>query len=160
MEEALERRGTVILGVAESDAHVVANHMIEHLLRKAGYDVVNLGACTPVDEFMQAARRHPEAEAILIGSLNGHAASDLATLAAARRAARVACPIIVGGNLSVGSIKAGNDTARLLACGVDIVLESYTEILPTLERVARERRLQPSGPRVERWLEQGVVSGK
>jgi methylaspartate mutase sigma subunit len=160
MKIGLERRGTVILGVAESDAHVVANHLIEHLLRKVGYEVVNLGPCTSVDEFMQAARMHPEAEAILIGSLNGHAASDLATLAVAKRAARVTCPVILGGNLSVGSNKVCDDSARLMACGVDIVLESYSQILPTLERLARERRLQRSWPPLERWVEQVFANRK
>ena len=45
----------VILGVAASDSHAVANHLIAHSLRGLGYTVVNLGTCTPVEEFAEAA---------------------------------------------------------------------------------------------------------
>lgn len=91
-------RPLVILGVAASDPHVVANHLIAMHLRENGFEVVNLGACTPALAFMEAWQRHPSALAILIGSLNGHAVEDLADLALLKRDFQVRCPIIVGGN--------------------------------------------------------------
>jgi methylaspartate mutase sigma subunit len=125
----------IILGVAASDAHAVANHLIAHLLRARDYEVVNLGTCTPIAEFIEAHRAHPDALAVLVGSLNGHARDDLAELPAARAAGELSLPVIVGGNLSVGSEKDGQEAQRLLDLGVDHVLAELSELLPLLERL-------------------------
>lgn len=115
-------RRLVILGVAASDSHAVANHLIAHGLRAHGFEVVNLGTCTPVAEFAAACRDHPEAEAVLIGSMNGHAHEDLRELPAARASGAIRCPVILGGNLSVGSAKDASVTERLLSLGVDRIV--------------------------------------
>ncbi|MFF3373160.1 cobalamin-dependent protein [Streptomyces sp. NPDC002680] len=126
---------TVILGVAASDSHVVANHLIAHALRADGFEVVNLGACTSIAEFAEAHAEHPEAEAVIIGSLNGHAHADLQDLPAARAAGRLRCPVILGGNLSVGSYKGAADHERLYALGVDVVLADLDELSPALDEL-------------------------
>jgi methylaspartate mutase sigma subunit len=130
---------TVILGVASSDAHVVANHMIAHMLREHGFEVVNLGVTTPLQEFGEAYRAHPGALAIAIGSLNGHAHSDLQSLPLVREVYGIACPVIVGGNLSVGSRKDEADAQRLLELGVALILSTPHELLAELQRLRRER---------------------
>ncbi|MEV0531041.1 cobalamin-dependent protein [Kitasatospora sp. NPDC050463] len=131
---APERDGRlVILGVAASDSHAVANHLIAHALRADGFTVVNLGTCTPVAEFADACERHPQAEAVLIGSLNGQIHEDLHDLADAKRSGRVHCPVLVGGNLSVGSVKDEASVARLYDLGVDRVLTSAADLVPTLD---------------------------
>lgn len=132
-------RPLVILGVAASDPHVVANHLIAMHLRENGFEVVNLGACTPSLAFMEAWQRHPSALAILIGSLNGHAVEDLADLTLLKRDFQVRCPVIVGGNLSVGAIKDGGEHARLIAVGVDAVLTDADDILPFLNELIAAR---------------------
>ncbi|TVL92072.1 methylaspartate mutase [Streptomyces sp. SAJ15] len=123
----------VILGVAASDAHAVANHLIAHSLRADGFTVINLGTCTPVAEFADACARHPGAEAVIIGSLNGQIHADLHDLADAKRAGRIPCPVIVGGNLSVGSVKHDSAIDRLYALGVDHVLDSPARLTPLLD---------------------------
>jgi len=122
----------VILGVAASDAHVVANHLIALQLRFLGYTVLNLGPCTPVSDFLDCAERNPDAIAIVIGSVNGHAVEDLRPLRAARDAGLVPWPVIVGGNLSVGSTKTGQEADHLYALGVDRVLTSIEELFEVL----------------------------
>ncbi|PSM39778.1 hypothetical protein C6Y14_30315 [Streptomyces dioscori] len=112
----------VILGVAASDCHVVANQLIARYLRDEGFEVENLGACTSVEEFASACVRRPEAEALLIGSLNGHIHEDLRGLREARRAGRVHCPVVVGGNLSVGNGESLSSDRRLYALGVDRIV--------------------------------------
>ena len=141
-------RPLVILGVAASDPHVVANHLIAMHLRENGFEVVNLGACTPALAFMEAWQRHPSALAILIGSLNGHAVEDLADLAMLKRDFQVRCPIIAGGNLSVGAVKDGEEHARLIAIGVDAVLTDADDILPFLQELiaARDAVTSPAEP--------------
>ncbi|MEV0036482.1 cobalamin-dependent protein [Streptomyces sp. NPDC050804] len=130
---------TVILGVAASDSHVVANHLIAHGLRAQGFHVVNLGTCTTVDEFADAHREYPWAEAVLIGSLNGHAYEDLQDLPAARARGLLSCPVVLGGNLSVGSHKEADAVDRLYALGVDAIV-SDPERLPAVLDELRERR--------------------
>lgn len=140
-----DEQRTVILGVAASDSHAVANHLISHSLREYGFTVVNLGTCTPIEEFAVAYAQHPEAEAVLIGSLNGHAHEDLRDLPLARSTGRLPCPVILGGNLSVGSQKSETSIARLYALGVDRILRDPAQIPATLDelRAAREQRPRP-----------------
>ncbi|GAA2577071.1 cobalamin-dependent protein [Dactylosporangium fulvum] len=135
----------LILGVAESDAHAVANHLIAMYLRESGFEVVNLGVCTPLTEFADAQSARPEAVAVLIGSINGHAAQDLRDLPALRAVGRLTCPVIVGGNLSVGSRKSGDEVRRLTELGVDHVLRDLHELLPLLDTIVASRPRSPSG---------------
>ncbi|MGC5343149.1 cobalamin-dependent protein [Streptomyces sp. DT24] len=125
----------VILGVAESDAHAVANHLITMQLRDHGFTVVNLGVCTPLSDFADALDRHPQAEAVLIGTLNGHAHQDLRALPELRAAGRLNCPVVVGGNLSVGSHKDDADERRLYDLGVDHLLSDAGELVLLLDRL-------------------------
>jgi len=129
----------VILGVAASDAHAVANQLIAMMLRQNGFLVVNLGVCTPLEEFAEAYRAYPTAEAILIGSLNGHAYEDLKELPQLRASRELACPIIVGGNLSVGSHKSPQIANRLRDLGVDHVLDNAEQLPALLDRLAGAR---------------------
>ncbi|WP_256362213.1 cobalamin-dependent protein [Streptomyces sp. TRM70350] len=134
------QRRSVILGVAASDAHAVANHLIAHTLRSLGFHVVNLGTCTPVSEFAAACAEHPQAEAVIIGSLNGHAQEDLRDLPAAKASGAIACPVVLGGNLSVGSHKEAAFLDRLRALGVDHILEDPAELPALLDRLHAERK--------------------
>lgn len=136
---------TVILGVAASDSHAVANHLIAYSLRGLGFDVVNLGTCTPVEEFAEACEQYPEAEAVVIGSLNGHVHEDLRGLAQAKRSGRIGCPVVVGGNLSVGSHKDASAHGRLYAMGVDHILADPAQ-LPALLDELRAVRSRPAAP--------------
>jgi methylaspartate mutase sigma subunit len=129
---------TVILGVAASDAHAVANQLIAYYLRSCGYRVVNLGTCTTVAEFADAADAHREAIAVVVGSLNGHVYEDLRDLTATRAAGRIRCPVIVGGNLSVGSRKDPSALQRLFKLGVDYILADVKELPGLLDALAQE----------------------
>ncbi len=128
----------VILGVAASDSHAVANHLIAIALRAEGFTVVNLGTCTPVAEFADAVQRHPQAEAVIIGSLNGQIHADLHDLAEAKREGLIHCPVVVGGNLSVGSSKHESSTTRLYELGVDHVLAAPAQLVPLLDRLSTD----------------------
>ena len=122
----------IIIGVAKSDAHAVANQLITMTLREHGYRVINLGVCTPVEAFVEAFRLHPDTEAILIGSLNGHAYDDLYPLKRAKREGAITCPVIIGGNLSIGKEKDARLHDRLRGIGVDYILDGSEEILSLL----------------------------
>ncbi|GIG90341.1 cobalamin-dependent protein [Plantactinospora endophytica] len=134
---------TVILGVAASDAHAVANQLICRLLRAHGFHVVNLGVCTPLHEFADALDAEPAAEAILIGSVNGHAYADLRDLPELRRQGRLDRPVVLGGNLSVGAHKRSADLDRLTALGVDHIVTGLSELLPLLDTLHAARQPAP-----------------
>ncbi|MEU5634067.1 MULTISPECIES: cobalamin-dependent protein [Streptomyces] len=136
----------VVLGVTASDAHAVANQLIAHDLRAEGYTVINLGVCTPVSEFVRAVRENTGVLAVVIGSLNGHAHEDLRDLPAARAAGQLPCPVVLGGNLSVGSTKDPGALDRLHRLGVDHILTELSDLLPLLRELAR-RTTQPPLPR-------------
>ncbi|HEY5833870.1 cobalamin-dependent protein [Streptomyces sp.] len=142
----------VVLGVAASDVHVVANKLIEMHLRANGLTVVNLGVCTPLREFAAAVRANPQAEAVIIGSLNGHAYEDLQELPALRASGRLTCPVVLGGNLSVGSGKAHDEAAPFYALGVDRVLRDAAELLPALDGLRAEREAATAADRSLRSL--------
>ncbi len=136
-------RGTVILGVAGSDTHVVANYLIAHMLRADGYRVVNLGACTPLIEFMEAYAAHPDALAIMIGSVNGHAKDDLRQLDTLKARFGVRCPVILGGNLSVGSRKEIGLNEYYQRLGVDLVITQPELMRSHLHALAEASARQP-----------------
>ncbi len=133
---------TVILGVTASDAHAVANRLIAMRLEQDGYRVVNLGPCTPVSEFVACFGARPDALAIAIGSLNGHAVEDLAPLREAKDQGMLRCPVIVGGNLSVSDAGRGAAAAALRDLGVDYVLDDIEQLVVLLGRLRAKR-----GPR-------------
>jgi methylaspartate mutase sigma subunit len=136
--------GTVVLGVTASDAHVVANHLIAMFLRRQGFEVINLGACTPTEDFMQAAGQAHGLVAVLIGSLNGHALDDLADLPKLKQQYDVTAPILVGGNLSVGAIKNDQTTQALHALGVDMVLQHPRQLSGTLRMLGSRFTQEPA----------------
>jgi methylaspartate mutase sigma subunit len=136
--ESSNPKRTVILGVAASDVHVVANFFIAHLLGTNGFEVVNLGACTSIAEFAAAYHAHPEAEAVLIGSVNGNACEDLRELPSARRRGLLDLSVIVGGNTAINAPTRLSAAQRLRALGVDWVLDDLRELVPLLERLCLE----------------------
>ena len=72
MKDSENAKGTLVTGVIGEDVHIVGIRILEHALRNAGYKIVALGAQTPQDEFINAAKE-TNADAILVSSLSGHA---------------------------------------------------------------------------------------
>ncbi len=132
----------VILGVAESDCHVVANQMIGLYLQGLGFHVINLGVCTSVECFMQTYQMYPAALAIAIGSLNGHAEEDLKELAVLKEAYQVTCPIFLGGNLTVGGLDAPDVESRFLSLGITAIVRSPHLLGQRLDTLRKERLLR------------------
>lgn len=129
----------LILGVTESDCHIVSNRIIEFLLKSKGYDVINLGACTSIHEFSEAYKNNPDVMAIIIGTLNGHGYEDLQGLKAAKKEDFITCPIILGGNLSVGSKKESDVEQRYYKLGIDYILKEINELSPLLETIMEKK---------------------
>jgi len=67
---------TVVTGTVGVDAHVIGTKIISRVLREEGFNVVELGAQTPPEEFIKAAQE-TDADAIMMSSLYGMAEIDL-----------------------------------------------------------------------------------
>lgn len=123
---------TVVLGVIGSDAHVVGVTILEHALKESDFDVVNLGAQTPAEEFAESAAEY-DADAVLVSSMNGHAKRNCDGLHE-MFAARGIDPItLVGGNLTVGQTTAEDVRDQFLSMGFDYVFESGATPEETVE---------------------------
>ena len=65
-------KGKLVTGVIGEDVHIVGIRILEHALRNAGFEIIALGAQTPQDDFIKAAKEN-RADAVLVSSLSGHA---------------------------------------------------------------------------------------
>ena len=133
----------VVLAGARSDTHCVGLRLARGLLEDAGYQVVYLGAATPLEEVASATMQNG-ATAAVIASTNGHSSTDLAPIVALRRSGLLALPVLVGGRPAVDGDPTGRAVRALLKLGVAAVLQSLDELVPALDACHRpvERRLR------------------
>jgi MerR family transcriptional regulator, light-induced transcriptional regulator len=89
-------RGTVILGGASGDSHELPVAMVADVLRSASFDVVELGADTPIESFVQMAKR-VDPVAIGISASTQESVAVVGKTVRALRRARPNTPILVGG---------------------------------------------------------------
>jgi len=91
------RRGTVLVGLVEGEHHSLPGAMLADLLRAAGFAAIDLGAETPPDAFVDAARATPHLLAIGIGALMTVRLPTITATVARLRDAGITVPILVGG---------------------------------------------------------------
>jgi methylaspartate mutase sigma subunit len=72
MADSKKTKGKLVTGVIGEDVHIVGIRILEHALRNAGFEIIALGAQTPQEDFIKAAKEN-KADAILVSSLSGHA---------------------------------------------------------------------------------------
>ncbi|HEX6310849.1 MAG TPA: B12-binding domain-containing protein [Acidimicrobiia bacterium] len=90
------RRGTLVLGVVPGDRHGLPLALLAGVARAEGYDVVELGADTPVESLVRAARAADRLVAVGVSAATpGHEEEAAAAITALRAAVDV--PVLVGG---------------------------------------------------------------
>ena len=89
-------RGTVVLGAASGDTHGLPLAMVADVLRGAAFDVVDLGADTPAESFVQMIRRTDAVALGISGSTDGAVDAVAKTIRAVRKV-HPDIPIMVGG---------------------------------------------------------------
>lgn len=89
-------RALLLLGGAGGDHHELPLAMLSDVLRGAGYNVADLGADTPVESFVETAKRLTCA-AIGISVATDDAVSEAGATIAALRQSGIAVPILIGG---------------------------------------------------------------
>lgn len=112
---------TIITGTVGEDSHSIGSRLLSRVLRDNGYNVVELGGLTPVEEFINAARE-TDASAILMSSLYGMAEIDLAGFKEKCVEAGIENVLLyLGGYLMVGRHDWAEAERRFKAFGFDRV---------------------------------------
>jgi 5-methyltetrahydrofolate--homocysteine methyltransferase len=57
-ESGVEPAGIVVLGTVEGDLHDIGQNLVSMMLEGAGFEVTNLGAETPAEEFVEAVKEN------------------------------------------------------------------------------------------------------
>jgi methylaspartate mutase sigma subunit len=123
-----DNKGKLVTGVIGEDVHIVGIRILEHALRNAGYDIVALGAQTPGDEFVKAAKDN-NADAILVSSLSGHANVLVAGLKEeCDKAGLKHVKLYLGGQLIIGEMEWPEVEKMYKGMGFDRVYPADVEI--------------------------------
>lgn len=113
---------SIVLATVSSDSHMWNLVYLDLYLGELGYEVTNLGACTPADEVLDAVLR-TDADALVISSVNGHGSHEGARLVQHVRAGGWSGTAVIGGKLTTSGILTDSERDALLASGFDAVLE-------------------------------------
>lgn len=121
-----QTRGTVVLGAAAGDQHAVPIAMASDLLRGRGFTVIDLGANSPVESFIDAANSADRLIAVGISSTTAGVDDQVIATASALKD-QIGCSVVIGGH------GIGEEVRRAHA---DAVTTSATEMLDAFERIA------------------------
>lgn len=58
VESGVEPAGIVVIGTVEGDLHDIGQNLVSMMLEGAGFEVTNLGAETPAEEFVEAVKEN------------------------------------------------------------------------------------------------------
>jgi len=128
---------SIVIGVIGADVHAVGNRVIEYILQREGYNVINVGVLSTQEDFINAAIE-TDAKMILVSSLYGHGEIDC-------RGMREKCSesglsdviLYVGGNIVVGKQDFNEVEKKFKALGFNRVFPPGTDIdnvLPLIKK--------------------------
>ena len=126
-----KKRGTVVIGAPSGDQHSVPGAMAADLLRGQGFDVLDLGANTPAESFVDAARHSDRLIAVGLSATTGpntEAIRETISLVHSE----LDCPVVLGGHALVEM----DDPESL---GADFVTSSSTTMMQAFDTLAEAR---------------------
>ncbi|MFN7097581.1 MAG: cobalamin B12-binding domain-containing protein [Gammaproteobacteria bacterium] len=115
----------ILLTTIPSDSHMWNLVFMQLFLEEHGHEVINLGACVPIDLIIREAHYHRPGM-IVVSSINGHGNIEGRELATAVKACDLLKNInlVIGGKLSTKGINNIDYVSTLKQAGFD---EVYTE---------------------------------
>ena len=136
-----QQPSTVIIGVIGNDIHVVANRVLQICLESAGIQAINIGVNNTPEDFVDTALE-VDADALLIGSLNGEAPHWCRTLRPLLNDCGLDDILVyLGGNVVTGGMPE-EDVQRLFReLGIDRIYYGATDfdaMLATLKKDLRD----------------------
>ncbi|MEE4244288.1 MAG: methylaspartate mutase subunit S [Kangiellaceae bacterium] len=142
---------TIVVGVIGADCHAVGNKILANIMKRLGFNVINLGVMVTQDEYIDAAIEH-NADAIFVSSIYGHGEIDCAGLRQRCQARGLADMILyVGGNLVIGKQNFADVRDKFLAMGYDRVFtprDDLTEVAGLLNMDIETKESQREQPAV------------
>jgi methylaspartate mutase S subunit len=124
----MPRQPVVVTGTVGVDAHVIGTKILSCILKESGFKVIALGAQTPVEEFIQAAKE-ANADAMMISSLYGMAEMDLQGFRDKCIEAGIGDILLyIGGILGIGAHDFKDDEAVFKKLGFDRVYPPQASI--------------------------------
>jgi methylmalonyl-CoA mutase cobalamin-binding subunit len=133
----------IVLSTVSSDAHTWNLVFLQLVLEEMGHNVINLGACVPDENVIEACLRH-QPDAVVISTVNGHGYADGKRLIGKLRAQLAEVPVVIGGKLGVSG--ADDDYAQeLVDLGYSAVFsenQSVEEFRFYIEAVGLEASLR------------------
>jgi len=130
----------VVSGVIGNDIHVVANRVLQLCLEAIGFRVVNIATNNMPEDFIEAALE-VDAQAVLIGSLNGEAPHWCRNLRAGFAAAgKGDIWIYLGGNVVTGQWEPERVQAYFRDLGIDRVYYGATDFDDMIAQLAEDIR--------------------
>lgn len=130
----MKEKPTIITGTVGVDAHVIGTKIISRALRDTGiFNVVELGAQTPPEEFIKVAQE-TDADAILMSSLYGMAEFDLQGFKEKCLEAGLDNLLLyLGGILGVSKHDFKEDEIKFKKMGFDRVYPPEADIIAAIE---------------------------
>lgn len=113
---------TSVVSSTASDSHTWNLVFLQLLLEEMGHEVVNAGACVPVEMLSAVCLEH-RPDLVVVSSVNGHGFNDALGLIRHLRSVpgleRVT--VVAGGKLGLDGVRDVGSTRRLLHAGFDAV---------------------------------------
>ena len=128
-------KGCIVIGATESDPHVVSLFLARVCLEEEGYNVIYRGCQSSVDELITDDDRNEDLVCYIIVNQNGHALSDLRKLRQRKDELSVSVPICLAGHYTVPSACIDEVRNSLRIAGIDLFIESFEDLLPTIGRI-------------------------
>ncbi len=120
------KRGTIVTGAPQGDHHSVPSSMASDLLRGQGFEVIDLGANTPAQSFLDALSGIDDLVAAgLCATRSDNEAAIEDTIEMIHKS--IACPVVLGG---------GAITPTTRDCGADVVSYDPGSMLAAFEELA------------------------
>jgi methanogenic corrinoid protein MtbC1 len=123
------RRGTIVIGAPAGDRHSIPVMVVGDLLRDAGFTVVDLGADTPPQSFVEAARK---ADRLLAVGIGATLSANESAVAAAITSVHEAFPglLVIAGGSGLPSLAAAERLGadRWTGSGWEALVRAATEI--------------------------------
>ena len=91
------KRGTIVVGAPPGDQHGIPCSIVGDLLRGAGFEVLDLGANTPVQSFVDSSQAANRLVAVVIGATTSKRDAQIRATVRALRQAGITAPILLGG---------------------------------------------------------------
>jgi len=130
--------GTIVIGTVKGDIHDIGQNLVAMMMEGAGFDVVNLGINTSVDEFVAAIEEHQ-------ADILGMSALLTTTMPYMRVVIQALGDEGIRGDLIVLVGGAPLNAAFAESIGADAYCRDATGAVETAKRLVDERRKQMAG---------------